>query len=70
MTKNVGNLDKVIRILLALVIIILYWTNLITGTVVLILGLIAIILLLTSFLSFCPLYTFLKISTCKKNEKE
>lgn len=70
MAKNMGTLDRVIRTLLALVIIILYWANLISGIAAIILGIIALIFLLTSFVSFCPLYTLLKISTRKKNEKE
>ena len=69
MTKNMGAADRVIRILLAIVIGILYFTDKITGTAAIILGIIAIIFLLTSFIGICPLYSPLKIST-KKKEKE
>ena len=62
-----GSADKVIRILAAIVIAVLYFTNQITGTAVIILGLFAIILVLTSFVGFCPLYAVFKFSTKKKS---
>jgi hypothetical protein len=68
MKKNVGNADRVIRILLAVVIAILYFTNQISGTLAIILGLVALILLFTSLVSFCPIYFSFKLST-KKAEK-
>ena len=69
MTKNMGAADRVIRILLAVIVGILYFTGRITGTAGIILGVLAIIFLLTSFIGTCPLYFPLKISTTKK-EKE
>lgn len=69
MTKNMGAADRVIRILLAVVVGVLYFTDRITGTAGIILGVIAIIFLLTSFIGTCPLYSPFKIST-KKKEKE
>ncbi len=69
MTKNMGAADRVIRILLAIVVGILYFTGRITGTAAIILGIIAIIFLLTSSIGTCPLYSPFKIST-KKKEKE
>lgn len=60
-----GSADKMIRILIAIVIAILYYTNAISGTLAIVLGIIALIFALTSFISFCPLYTLLGISTCK-----
>lgn len=66
MKKNLGAADKTIRVLAAIVIAILYFTNTITGLFGVILGLIAIVLLLTSLFSFCPLYAILKLSTTKK----
>lgn len=70
MKKNMGLIDKVIRSILAATIAILYFTNVISGTVALILGAIAIIFLITSFVSFCPLYTALGISTREKEKSE
>jgi hypothetical protein len=66
MKKNMGSTDKVVRILIALVIGVLYYTGIISGTTALVLGIFAVIFVLTSLISFCPLYLPLGISTCKK----
>lgn len=66
MKKNMGTTDRIIRILLAVIIGILYLAEQITGTAAIVLGIIAIIFLITSALSFCPLYVPLKISTRKE----
>jgi len=66
MLKNMGTIDKAIRILVAVVIGILYFTNQISGIAAIILGIFAVIFLLTSFVSFCPLYAPFKFSTIKK----
>ena len=66
MKKNMGSTDKIIRILIALVIGVLYYTKTIDGTLALILGALAVIFLLTSFISFCPLYLPFGLSTRKK----
>lgn len=68
MKKNMGGVDRIIRTLLAVVFIILYWTKQVTGVVAIILGILAIIFLITSALGFCPLYVPLGIST-KRKEK-
>jgi hypothetical protein len=66
MKKNMGAADRAIRMILAIVVAILYFTDQITGTAAIILGVFAIIFLLTSFIGFCPLYVPFKISTRKK----
>lgn len=66
MKKNMGVADKSVRILAAMVIAILYFANFISGTVAIILLIIAGIFILTSFMSFCPLYFPFGISTRKK----
>lgn len=66
MKKNMGSIDKTIRFLIALVIGVLYYTKTIDGTLALILGALAVIFLLTSFISFCPLYLPFGLSTRKK----
>lgn len=66
MKKNMGTTDKVIRILVAVVIGILYFTNVISGTLAIILGILAVVFVLTSFISFCPLYLSFGISTFRK----
>ena len=65
MKKNMGSTDKIIRILVAIIVGVLYFTNVISGTVGIVLGAFALIFVLTSFISFCPLYVLLGINTCK-----
>ncbi len=67
MIKNMGTTDKIIRIAIAGVVAALYFTNIINGLTAIILGVLALIFLATSFISFCPLYYPFKISTRKKN---
>jgi hypothetical protein len=68
MKKNVGIADKVVRILLAITIVGLYLTNLISGTLAIVLLVLAGIFILTSFMSFCPLYLPFGISTLKNKK--
>jgi uncharacterized membrane protein YesL len=69
MKKNMGSADRFIRILLAVAVAVLYLTDQISGTVAIILGLFAVIFLITSFVGFCPLYVPFKLSTRKKAEE-
>ncbi|MAY23492.1 MAG: hypothetical protein CMC74_11990 [Flavobacteriaceae bacterium] len=69
MKKNMGTADKAIRIIIAAVIAILYFTGYVSGTVGIILLILAGIFVLTSFISFCPLYAPLGINTCKVKQK-
>lgn len=64
MKKNMGKTDKTVRIILAALIAILYFTNVISGTLGLILLVLAAVFVLTSLISFCPLYAPLGINTC------
>jgi Na+(H+)/acetate symporter ActP len=66
--EGVGNMKKnrTIRILLAILIAVLYFTNQISGLAAIILGIVAIAFLITSIVGYCPLYVPLKISTIKK----
>jgi hypothetical protein len=66
MKTNMGSADRIIRTLLAIVVAVLYFSKQITGTAAVILGIIAIIFLLTSAVGLCPLYLPFKISTKKK----
>jgi len=66
MKANMGTTDKAIRIAVALVLITLNLTNVVTGTLGIILLVLAAVFVLTSFVSFCPLYLPLGINTCKK----
>jgi hypothetical protein len=66
MKQNMGTIDKIVRILAALVIAGLYFANQISGTTAIVLLVVAGIFILTSFISFCPLYFPFGISTRKK----
>ncbi|UEG50128.1 DUF2892 domain-containing protein [Ferruginibacter lapsinanis] len=68
MRKNMGNADRIIRIIVAIVISLLYSTHIISGTFGMILLVLGGVFLVTSLISFCPLYTLLGINTCKKKE--
>ncbi|OYU79630.1 MAG: hypothetical protein CFE23_13150 [Flavobacterium sp. BFFFF1] len=65
MKKNMGTTDKTIRIIVAVLIAILYFTGVISGTLAIILGIVAVIFVATSLISFCPLYAILNINTYK-----
>lgn len=65
MKKNMGPADKSIRVLLAIIVAVLYYFDVIGGTLAIVLMAFAIVFLLTSLVSFCPLYTLLGINTCK-----
>ncbi|TBX69949.1 DUF2892 domain-containing protein [Flavobacterium silvisoli] len=67
MKKNMGSLDKKIRVALAAVLILLYFTDMITGTFGILALIVATLFVLTSLVSFCPLYTFLGIKTLNKH---
>jgi hypothetical protein len=66
MKKNMGTADKVIRVLVAVVILVLYFTHVISGTLAVILLILAGIFVVTSLLGICPLYLPLGINTGKK----
>ena len=68
MKKNMGSIDRISRIIFAIAIGVLYFTKAIEGTAALVLGIFAIIFLITSFISFCPLYALFGISTSEKKE--
>lgn len=68
MKKNMGNLDRLLRIPLALAFFALYFTETLVGAPGIILLVLGIVLLLTSAWGFCPLYAPLNISTCDKKK--
>ncbi|MFY0672090.1 MAG: DUF2892 domain-containing protein [Bacteroidia bacterium] len=65
MKKNMGSTDRIVRLIIAIVIAALYFTNVVSGTLGLILLVLGTIFALTSFVSFCPLYLPFGLSTCK-----
>jgi hypothetical protein len=66
MKKNMGTVDKTIRIIIAVIIVCLYFTNVISGTLGIVLLVFAGVFVLTSLISFCPLYTLFGINTRRK----
>jgi hypothetical protein len=66
MKVNMGSLDKVIRIIIAIAFAMLYITKTVEGTVGIILLVVGGVFLLTSLVSFCPLYTILGLNTNSK----
>lgn len=66
MKKNVGTIDKAIRVAIALVIGVLIYTKVLTGTLAIVLGIVSIIFVATSLFGFCAFYTLFGISTCKR----
>lgn len=67
MKTNMGVIDRVLRIVLAIAVAALYYLGYLTGTAAIVLGVIAVIFVLTGVIGFCPLYVPLKLSTKKKD---
>lgn len=66
MKANMGSADRILRVIIAAVIAVLYFSGTITGTLGIVLLILAGVFVLTSLVSFCPLYAPFGISTCKK----
>jgi len=66
MKNNMGTVDKVIRILIAVIVVVLYFTHVIYGTLAIILLALSAIFVVTSLLGFCPLYLPFGLSTREK----
>lgn len=65
MKNNMGNTDRIIRVVIAAVIAILYINHTITGVLAYVLLVVGVIFLLTSLVGSCPLYSFLGINSCR-----
>ena len=68
MKKNMGSMDRIIRVILAILFAVLYFTNIVSGTAGIILLVLGGVFLLTSMISFCPLYAPFGLNTCKTKE--
>ena len=64
--KNMGTLDRNIRVAIAILIAVLYFSGKLSGLTATILCILAVVFVVTSFIGFCPLYTVIGLSTCKK----
>lgn len=69
MKKNMGSADRIIRLIIAAIIGILFYTNVVSGTFGIILVILAGVFVLTSLVSFCPLYTIVGMNTCPAEKK-
>nr|WP_299070993.1 DUF2892 domain-containing protein [uncultured Allomuricauda sp.] len=65
MKKNMGNIDRIVRFVVAVIVAVLFYQNVISGTLGYVLLALAGVFLVTSFVSFCPLYTLVGLNTCK-----
>lgn len=70
MLKNVGNTDRIIRSVAAVVMLLMILTGAVDGVAAIVLGVVAVVLLVTSALSSCPIYWALKLSTLAGRRKE
>lgn len=66
MKKNMGSADKIIRVIVAAIVAILYFTGIVSGTIGIVLLVLAGVFVLTSLISFCPLYLPFGLHTNKK----
>lgn len=70
MKKNMGSADRIIRLIIAAIVGVLFLTGVISGTLGIVLLALAGIFVLTSFISFCPLYAPFGINTCSVKDKK
>ena len=66
LAKNVGTTDRIIRFVLAAIFAVLYFTGTVSGTLGIVLLVLAVVFALTATITFCPLYLPFKISTAGK----
>ena len=69
MKKNMGTTDRIARFIIAAVVATLYFSNIISGTPGIVLMVLAGVFLLTSLVSFCPLYALMGLSTSSAKKK-
>lgn len=63
-----GTVDKSIRLIAAIIMVVLYYTGIVNGGIALVLLILAVIFALTSLINFCPLYKLIGVNTCKVKE--
>jgi len=70
MKKNMGSMDRLIRVIIAAAVAVLYFTGIISGTLGIVLLVLAGVFVATSLVSFCPLYAPFGLSTCSTKERK
>jgi len=68
MKKNMGAIDRTLRLVFAVIFVILYLSDVVTGTWGMVMLIVALMFVVTSLISFCPLYLPFGISTCPKKK--
>jgi uncharacterized membrane protein len=63
---NVGNIDRILRVIIGVVLAVLYFKGTLTGTLGVVLLVVGIVLILTALIKFCPIYKVLGMNTCPK----
>lgn len=66
MKKNMGNLDRIIRLVIAAIVGFLTYNGTLSGVTGIVASVMAVVFALTSFISFCPIYTLLGMNTCPR----
>ncbi len=66
MKKNMGTTDRIVRTILAIVMAALYFTGTVSGTLGIVMLILALVFIATSIMGFCPLYLPLGLNTCKQ----
>lgn len=64
MKTNVGTIDRMIRLVLGIIMVVLYFSETITGTLGYVLMAVGIVFVITSMIGFCPLYAIVGLNTC------
>ena len=66
MKKNLGSVDRGIRILIAAILLVLYFSGIVTGTLGMVGLAVSAIFVVTSMVGFCPLYSLIGVNTCAR----
>lgn len=69
MKHNMGTVDRIIRLAVVVIIAVLYYLGYLTGTLAIVLGIVALAFLVTSIIGWCPAYLPLGLSTCKHKQQ-
>ncbi len=70
MKANIGSSDKLVRLAIAVLLVVLFYTEIVSGVLGIVLLVVAFLLTTTSLINFCPLYSIFKINTAKKQENQ
>ncbi len=69
MIINMGSIDRTLRIIFTLIIAYLYYSGIVSGTLGILLLVVAMLFVITSIFGFCPIYTLIGVNTCELGKK-